>query len=162
MKLYKAVLAKDLEDATRNGWQLTTFRDRRSETVAAPHTERRIVESDPYNGKPHLREFGDVLVFVVWKDSEFASREAELQTQLRTLNAEASAHRVAMHEREQLVKAKAEVDAQLAERSKALNNERAAHGRTVDAARDKNRKLEADLAKVRAAIGELKWKEIVD
>ena len=161
MKVYKAIRVGELEQHTSDGWQ----------REGEPLRQQEIAECEDHRGRPPTPEeraaghygtvyaaskvfFGDVLIFIVWKDKEQISREQAAESRaftaerkLEDLNREATQHAKAIE------KLTGERDAAL----KSASDERE---RVWD--RDtKNRKLENDIAKIRTAIGTDRMNEIL-
>jgi hypothetical protein len=162
MKVYKAVTVQELNEHTRNGWTLegeplreqrvTEYRDTQGRDANA--TERQTgVYNRVYDApKPF---FGDVLIFVIWKEADEIEREKALESRannaeyrMNQLNEEA---KKAAEQIAKLTKERDEVQKRSEDRLQMMNE------------RDNTkRKLEGDLAKIRGAIGDLKFKEILE
>jgi hypothetical protein len=171
MKLYKAVTSDKLYEATQEGWQLVEGEPRtekrfftaEEEVPLSSEAYKSARERDHYARPTILRkrvEFGDVLIFVVWKDSDVASKEVELQHRLdeawenaRTARAEKDQAAAAMLKAQERATAIAKslelAEARLRDEHTASQNLRVAKTR-----------IEGDLAKARQQIGEKAWKEI--
>jgi hypothetical protein len=164
MKIHKTVHSHELETATHDGWAL-------EQIVTSSHVDshRNYAEArDPnsfYNTAQTYQEQAfriDVPLFLVSKEAEAASREALLTEQL------------------------AQLHAQRVEAVNVLETERVAHRKTQDTlknvqesvefhkTREDNVRKDADsykqdaatnraqLAKIRVAIGEIRYKEILE
>lgn len=160
-RVYKAVKTDELERYTSDGWRLH----------GEPLRQQEVHEHEDHRGRPPTNEernaghygtvyerpkafFGDVLIFIVWKDKEQISREQQ---------AESRAY-IAEHKLEELTRAAKkhdEIVAKLTEerdlqQKRAMDNLNSMHARD-----DKNRKLEGDIAKIRTAIGTDRMNEIL-
>lgn len=160
MKIYKAVEASDLESCTLDGWQLHNGPISQSK-IHTHHSQSRPSTNEEYARgicgyvtDPPKVFFGDVLIFIVWKDQETITKEVLLAEGLRKMTDRAS---VAENNVKRL-------EEQNARQLEAIQNEKKVTEIEREAkifAQTRYRKLESDLAKVRTAIGDLKMKEIV-
>lgn len=159
MRIHAAVKAEELEFRTQNGWMFEqVIPCARAQTIQhnAPGPAQQAnsggywlptvtVETPMVVSEP---------LFLVSKQSEVKNREAELTARLNDhierLAALDKAHTALLESRNQY---KEEADG----RTKALNSVVAVQQKMSDS----NRKLEADMAKIRQAIGDLKYFEIV-
>ncbi len=160
-KIYKAIKANELEHFTRDGWQREGEPLKQQELIEHEDTRgREPTNEERQNGcysriyEPTKAFFGDVLIFVVWKDQDQIAREQDAE--MRARNAE--------HELGQLTTAATKhaqaIEALTSARDVALKSA-TEYREQVWARDDKNRKLEGDLAKIRNAIGEMQMNVIL-
>jgi hypothetical protein len=164
-KVFRAIRVDELEMATRDGWQLHDIRSEcrivtHDETGSGFHMGSGASYQQANYGAAHQSKVdrfpsGDILIFVVWKDTDLIDREASAEA--RASEAEKTLRKA--------TEALGEVGLQLAEKSvqfeKAIDRAcRAEAGH--DEMQSAKRKLEGDLAKIRKAIGDLEWKRILE
>lgn len=145
MIVYTVVKHTEIERLTREGWKfeqtITASRmdiARLATPLVIPNVGGGGFQS---NGIQELPVIVNEPLFMLSKDMDIITREGELQA-------------LAYNQRKELAKAETALAAAAAEIQDALN--------ALGVEQTMRRKLEVHLARVRAAIGELKFKEIVD
>lgn len=161
MKIYKTIKSDELQQHTQNGWTWDT----------TPLREQRITEHrDTLGREPNAEErqrgcysrvydpsqpfFGDVLIFVVWKEEETITREQELARL-------AEERRTQAWELTEQVKTLTTGAKELADRLNIAEQQVLDKQKIAERAGAAQQKLERDIAKIRSAIGELKMQEIL-
>lgn len=165
MKIYKVVTSDELQMATRDGWTWDPV-------VHPAVSEHRAIQVRDDRGRQPTREennqgiygtifeptktsFGDVLIFVVWREQEEIDRIAEAERAASAAHSEASRVERALEEQQRENKNLSEKFDLVQKVSENRRGEIASHESV-------RRKLEGDLAKIRGAIGDLKYKEILN
>jgi len=156
-KVHKVVKPDQLEWETRLGWSLVcVIQQTRVQTL------REIQQQghNHHNGSwvPEQYQMQSHIVsdpmFLVEKDQEIINREEQLEANAANAREELRKLKLEFENAGKQIKTLEEGKARDIKDQQQLADD-------VRAARDAKRKLEGDLAKVRAAIGDLKWKEIV-
>lgn len=165
MKVTKVVNHDQVEYLTREGWQLVFTHGNAQRIAVEPVKTREAGYHGGPSWEPERYENTVATIvdplFVLEKDTDVASREAELQEQLY-------AERETVGRQELMIR---ELQGKVftAEQNEACNERRVKEYAEANAslreknfdASDKMRKLEADLAKVRKEIGEARWREVL-
>lgn len=166
MKIFRTVDANQLHEATRDGWtwdgqihkQAHVFIVKDIDGRDPTPKEREALGLSQYIHhriyEPTQRFFGEVMNFIVSKESEKIDREQAAEARAVDLSDK-------LHDAEARIQP-------LTEMVKKLSDERDQLQRNADHVRvqwngqtDRNRKLEGDIAKIRAAIGDMKMNEIL-
>ncbi len=159
----KVVTAPEVEALTLSGWHLVfTYQDT---------CQVQLTDSEPDLRPPNSGYYNSGMVSVTrYKPIDityFVMRFEENSAIARMTNDLESLGKAVVGERESRIKAEknlADAEKRVTEAKRAIDDAGARAGNIssqLENARTSNRKLEADLAKVRTAIGELKFKEIV-
>lgn len=165
-KIYRAITAGQLEQYTSDGWTWDNVERREQRIIEERDTEGRLMTieerkvhgyHDGYSAPRiynHKHFFGDVLIFIVWKEKETIDREQAAESRaftaehkLQQLNEEAQKHAKAI-----------EVLNKQLEETQAIARTRQEQ---IWARDEKNRKLEGDISKIRTVVGTDKMNEIL-
>jgi hypothetical protein len=163
-RIFKCVRSYELELSTSNGWSLE----------GPPHTESDMIEGSArhesykdehgYTRERRIdrEELGTVLIFVVSKPIDAVARETEMS---KHLNNAIASRRQAELDREAALKGvqklAGDVNQLKCDLAQAKEYAKADLERTERFA-ERARKCEADIAKIRNAIGEIRMREILD
>jgi hypothetical protein len=158
-RIYRVVTSAELMEATREGWQIEA-REREQRVIEVRDQQgRRPTEEERAHGHyntvyNHKHFFGDIVIFIVWKEAEQLDTEKRLRKELWDAQHEVARLRCEYDGQHETIK-KLQIDVTTAGERLQRQVDK------VQTAEDKNHKLEADIAKLRQAIGDLRMREIL-
>lgn len=153
----------ELESLTRSGWELKEILSH-DKAASHPHSApAQVVNNNANNG--YSTSYGSTVpvespvivrepMFLLWKDSEFESRELQLENTIKNIQVQ---HKENLAEFDGVKRERDQYKDEADRRTKELNQAAGQQIKDIEA----KRKLEGDLAKVQKAIGDLKYFEIV-
>ena len=168
-KIFRAIRSDELEAATRDGWHLelvhkeTRLITRDEHGAGYSYLYRQLTSVAPtYHGNNSQPEpkskidipYGDVLVFIVWKEAEQIDREAAASTRIHDLEIQVQGLTDKQEFRDQKIKELEGTVETVREGTKSVLV-------SLDEQTKMRHRLESGLAKIRKAIGDLEWSRIL-